>query len=39
VAQGYLFSPAVDAPTLAGWLSDAPPWIENRPATRIRIAR
>jgi len=39
VAQGYLFSPAVDGPTLVGWLSDGPPWIENRPATRIRIAR
>ncbi len=39
VAQGYLFSPAVDGPTLAGWLSDGPPWIENRPSTRIRIAR
>jgi diguanylate cyclase (GGDEF)-like protein len=39
VAQGYLFSPAVEAATVTGWLSDGAPWIEGRPATRIRIAR
>ena len=39
VAQGYLFSPAVDGPTVATWLADGPPWIEGRPATRIRLAR
>jgi len=39
LAQGYLFSPAVDGPTVAGWLADGPPWIEGRPATRIRLAR
>jgi EAL domain-containing protein (putative c-di-GMP-specific phosphodiesterase class I) len=39
VAQGYLFSPAVEAPTLATWLSEGPPWIERRPASRIHVAR
>ena len=39
VAQGYLFSPAVEGPTVATWLADGPPWIEGRPATRIRLAR
>jgi EAL domain-containing protein (putative c-di-GMP-specific phosphodiesterase class I) len=39
LAQGYLFSPAVDGPTLSGWLSDGPPWIESRPPSRRRLAR
>ena len=39
VAQGYLFSPAVDARTLATWLSEGPPWIERRPASLIHVAR
>jgi EAL domain-containing protein (putative c-di-GMP-specific phosphodiesterase class I) len=39
LAQGYLFSPAVEGSTIAGWLADGPPWIEGRPATRIRLAR
>jgi diguanylate cyclase (GGDEF)-like protein len=39
VAQGYLFSPAVEAATITGWLSEGAPWIEGRPTTRIRIAR
>jgi EAL domain-containing protein (putative c-di-GMP-specific phosphodiesterase class I) len=39
VAQGYLFSPAVEAPTLATWLSEGPAWIERRPASRIHVAR
>ena len=38
VAQGYLFSPAVDARTLAAWLAEGPPWIEELPTERIRIA-
>ena len=39
VAQGYLFSPAVDAATLGGWLSGRPPWTEPRPASRVRVGR
>jgi diguanylate cyclase (GGDEF)-like protein len=39
LAQGYLFSPAVEGSVVAGWLADGPPWIEGRPATRIRLAR
>ena len=33
--QGFLFSGAVTATTLASWLADGPPWIEATPAISL----
>jgi diguanylate cyclase (GGDEF)-like protein len=33
--QGYLFSGAVPAATLAGWLADGPPWVEPQSAVSL----
>jgi diguanylate cyclase (GGDEF)-like protein len=35
VAQGYLFSPAVEAATIVEWLRDGPPWIDAAPAISL----
>ncbi len=31
LAQGFLFSPAVEAATVTQWLRGGPPWIDSAP--------
>lgn len=39
VAQGFLFSPAVEADTIVSWLRDGPPWIDAAPVRGIPAVR
>jgi len=39
LAQGFLFSPAVEAATIVRWLREGPPWIESAPVRGISAVR
>jgi diguanylate cyclase (GGDEF)-like protein len=39
LAQGFLFSPAVEAATIMTWLCEGPPWIESAPVRGISALR
>jgi diguanylate cyclase (GGDEF)-like protein len=39
LAQGFLFSPAVEAATIVTWLREGPPWVESVPVRGISAVR